>query len=218
MLEPNILIAAQAIWDYHHIGHVIKPCDIMLVLGSYDLRVADHAASLYQQNLALQVIISGGIAHTDDLLTTGWNKPEADIFAERMIEHGVPADKILRETAATNTGQNYSLAKQVLDTAGLTFGSALVVTKPVMERRAIATADIQWPDKDVVITSPPITMQDYFIGSLKDAAIEIAIMVGDMQRLQTYPEKGFMSQQVIPENVLSSYKYLVQNGFDGNLV
>lgn len=219
-LNPDIIDAAQIIWDFHAVNHTVKPCDVMLVLGSHDLQVPDHAAKLYHQNMAPLLVCSGGIAHTDpgDLLVTGWDRSEADVFADTLIQKGVPADKILREPQAKNTGQNFSLTKQLLEEMGYNFQSMLAVTKPYMERRALATADIQLPGKDVIVTAPRQPMLDYLAHSEKGIATEIAIMIGDVQRLIHYPAQGFMSEQPISEQVHQAFEYLVAQGFTGNLM
>jgi len=47
---------------------------------------------------------SGGVAHTDDLLSTTFRCSEAEAFADRMRACGVPNDSILREPLSKNTG------------------------------------------------------------------------------------------------------------------
>lgn len=219
-LPIDIVDAAHILWDFHAVHHTVKPCDVMLVLGSHDLQVPDHAAMLYKQNMAPLVVCSGGIAHTDpgDLLVTGWDRSEADVFADILIEQGVPADKILREQHAKNTGQNFSLTRDLLTEKGIHFKSMLAVTKPYMERRAWATADIQLPGIDVTVTAPRAPMLDYLSQSEKGIATEIAIMVGDVQRLIHYPVQGFMSEQPINDQVHQAFGYLVDKGFTGNLM
>ena len=46
----------------------------------------------------------------------------------------------------------------------------------------------------------------------------INTMVGDLQRLQLYPLKGFIVPQPIPKDVWDAYEKLVQAGFTKHLV
>jgi len=45
-----------------------------------------------------------------------------------------------------------------------------------------------------------------------------ARMVGDLQRIRVYPEKGFQIAQEIPADVWEAYEELVQMGFDSRLI
>jgi uncharacterized SAM-binding protein YcdF (DUF218 family) len=218
VLSDDVIHAAQVLWDFHALGHVLKPCDIMLVLGSYDLAVPEFAAQLYHQKLAPLVVCTGGIAHTDDLLATGWDKTEAEMFADVMIKAGVPQDAILCEPTAQNTGTNYTNSLLLLDEKNISFQSALVVTKPYMERRALATGEARWPDKDLLVTAPRTEMLDYLARSDKGIANEISIMVGDLQRFRVYPARGFMSVHLVPDPVWKAFEFLVSRGFTGHLV
>lgn len=38
---------ARIIWDYHLMHQTLEHADVMLVLGSHDLRVADYTAQLW---------------------------------------------------------------------------------------------------------------------------------------------------------------------------
>ena len=126
---------AQILWDYHHLGQPLQPADLIFVLGSNDLRVPTYAASLFHQQIAPLVLISGGIAHTTDLLRTGWEKTEAEMFAEVMIQAGVPKERLLLETQAHHTGENLRLGRELLEDQRISFQSAVLVTKPHVERR-----------------------------------------------------------------------------------
>jgi len=46
----------------------------------------------------------------------------------------------------------------------------------------------------------------------------ISIMVGDLQRIKVYADKGFQIPQEIPDNVLSAYEELVRAGYDRHLI
>jgi hypothetical protein len=46
----------------------------------------------------------------------------------------------------------------------------------------------------------------------------IGIMVGDLQRIRTYPARGFQIPQEIPEDVWDAFEQLVAAGYNKHLV
>lgn len=51
----------------------------------------------------------------------------------------MPAEVILTETHATNTGDNSTLTRQLLDGHGIHPRSATIICRPYQQRRAFAT-------------------------------------------------------------------------------
>ena len=213
-LTPDILILAKQLWDYHHMNHQMVKSDVILALGSHDLRVAERAAQLYLEGWAPLLVCSGGLGN----LTSGiWTESEADQFAAIAVNMGVPASAILVENKSTNTGENIIFTDRLLKEHGRNPHSFIVVQKPYMERRSYATFKKHWPDKNVAITSPQISFEDYPTDEIPlDRVIEI--MAGDLQRIREYPAKGFQIPQEIPPDVWSAYEALVAAGYDKRLV
>lgn len=211
--EEDIILAKQ-LWDYHHVNHTLQKSDCILVLGSHDTRVADRGAELYLLGFAPILIFSGGLGN----FTQGvWDESEADKFAKIAISLGVPKDAILIENRSTNTGENIMFTQQLLKEQGLDPQSFIVVQKPYMERRSFATFKKHWPDKILHVTSPQISFDDYPTGEISPERV-ISIMVGDLQRIRMYPEKGYQIFQEIPEEVWEAYEGLVKRGYDAHLI
>ena len=80
-----------------------------------------------------------------------------------------------------------------------------------------ATFKKRWPEKQLVVTSPQVAFAEYPNGeiSLEDV---INIMVGDLQRIRLYAEKGFQIPQEIPDDVWDAYEALVAAGYDSYLI
>lgn len=214
MITDEVIALAQQLWDYHHMQHVPEQSDCIFVLGSHDLRVANRGAELYLQGWAPLLIFSGGLGNvTRDI----WTETEADQFAAIAIHMGVPANAILVENKSTNTGENILFTQELLQEHGLDPQSFIVVQKPYMERRSYATFKRHWPDKQLLVTSPQISFTTY---PTADISLErvINIMVGDLQRIRIYPEKGFQIYQEIPPAIWEAYEQLVALGFDKHLV
>ena len=213
MITESVLEEARKLWDYHHLHHEPAHTACILVLGSHDLRVADRGADLYLQGWAPIIIFSGGLGN----VTRGiWKDAEADRFARIALDKGVPSEAIFTENKSTNTGENILFTGRMLEEKGLSPQSFLLVQKPYMERRSYATFKKHWPDKDLIVTSPQIAFEDYPTEEIPMERV-INIMVGDLQRIRIYPEKGFQIPMEIPEDVWSAYEKLVGWGFTEHL-
>ena len=214
MVDKQTFELANKLWDYHHVNQSLKKSDCILVLGSHDLRVAERGAELYLQGLAPIIIFSGGLGNFTKEI---WAESEADKFATIAMNMGVPRDAILIENKSTNTGENILFTQKLLKENGLDPQSFIVVQKPYMERRSYATFKKHWPEKKLAVTSPQISFEKYYNDEIPLEKV-INIMVGDLQRIKIYPEKGFQIFQEIPKDVWSAYGQLVSRGYDKHLV
>lgn len=205
---------AQILWDYLHMNHQLAKSDCILALGSYDLRIADRAAEIYLEGWAPLLIISGGLGNITKEI---WTESEADQFARIAMKKGVPQDAILIENKSTNTGQNIIFTKQLLKEKELDPQSFIVVQQPYTERRAYATCLQHWPDKQLTVTSQQIAFEKY---ATKKIPLErvISFMVGEVQRIKVYPEKGLQAYQEISDDAWNAYTRLIQLGFTKHLV
>jgi hypothetical protein len=219
-MDREVLENARVIWDYHRLGQPPRPCDVIVILCSNDLRVADHSVELVNRRWSPSVVYTGGLAHQGDLLATGWDRPEATVFAERALSRGLTLDPgaVLIEPEATNTGENFAFTARLLHARGISFRSALVVTKPFMERRAFATGRVAWPEVELVVTSPPTSFEDYLQGGALAAGDVVNLMVGDLQRIDRYGRCGFQLSQEIPPAVWTAFHRLVALGYDRHLL
>lgn len=214
MIPETTLALAQQLWDYHHVNQNLQKSDCILVLGSHDLRVAERGAELYLQGWAPLLIMSGGLGR---LTQEMWSEPEADKFAKIALEMGVPEEAILIENKSTNTGENILFTQQLLQKENLAPERFIVVQKPYMERRSFATFKKHWPEKELIVTSPQLSMQAYPTAEITLEEV-IHIMVGDLQRIKVYPEKGFQIEQEIPKEVWEAFEKLVSLGFNSHLI
>lgn len=204
---------AQKIWDYHHLNHQLEKSDLILALGSNDLRVAEYAADLYLRGYAPLLMFSG---NAGALTRHRFSQPEAEMFAEVALGRGVPEDAILIEAESTNTGENVVFSRRLLASKGIDPESLILAQKPYMERRTYATFMKFWPGKKVIVSSPPIPFSEYPTEELpKDLVINI--MVGDLQRIRIYPSRGFQIEQEIPDDVWQAFEKLVELGYDRHL-
>lgn len=219
MNEINIDTAAQKVWDYMLMHHPLKKADVIFVLGNRDTRVAEYAAQLYIDGWAPVLLIAGsGSIHN--------HKPgrerfvgttEAEVFADIAIKAGVPESAIIIENESQNTGQNYEFALKKLDERGITPKCIILVQKPYLEKRTYATGKFWLENIELLVTSPQIPFKEYPIyGRSKEQVINA--LVGELQRIKEYPQKGFQIEQDIPDDVWHAYEYLVGQGYTERMI
>ncbi len=213
----NTKSASLILRDYLQMHQALKKCDAIIVLGNSDKRTAERAAELFNGWYASVVIAAWGrsIVRTDVVTL---DKAEADVFADIMMVHWVPKENIFIENQSTNTGENIQLAYKITQEIG-NIHSVLLVHKPYMERRTIATFEKQWPDKhtDFLVTSLQLPYDQYY-GDYCDEAYVIHMMVGEVQRIIEYPALWFQSYQEVPEDVLEAYEFLLGGGYTKQLI
>jgi len=218
VVDGRIRTLVEKIWDYHQLHHDLSPADAILVLCSHDIRVAERGAQLFLERWAPLLIFSGGLGAITKHL---WDEPEADRFAGRAIAMGVPREAILIENKSTNTGENVTFTRRLLAEKQIDPDKFILVQKPYMERRSFATFRKQWPEKEVLVTSPRVSLDDYlqhYTNEMLTADDVISIMVGDLQRIRRYPELGFQIPQPIPDEVWEAYEELVKAGYNSHLI
>lgn len=212
MLSQAVIENALVLWNYHcRIDSLAVASDVERViigLGSYDLAVAEHCADLYLQGYANKIIFSG----KDGNWTTGrWQKTEAEIFADQAIAKLVPVHDILLEKFATNLGENILYSRAIVAELLPSVGEVILVTKPNTTRRAYATFMANWPQMRVMVSAPVREFAEVVAGySLEDLVHEL---VGDVQRILNYPQKGFQISQEVPDSVLQAFEYLYALGY-----
>ncbi|SHW83400.1 Uncharacterised protein [Mycobacteroides abscessus subsp. abscessus] len=62
MTNEQIMADAQTLWDYHQLGHELRPTNIAIGLGSHDIGVAEHTADLYHRGLFPLIVFTGANA------------------------------------------------------------------------------------------------------------------------------------------------------------
>lgn len=204
----------KLIWDYHLMGHQLRPADVAIGLGSHDLGVAAASTDLYHRGLFPTLVFTGGNSPTT---RARFPRGEAVHFREHALELGVPDSAILVEPNAANTGQNITLTRDLLAAAGIVPATVMLVSKPYMERRSFVTARKLWPDVEIVCASEPLELDDYF-KSIGDEKLVVDMLVGDLQRVIEYPKQGFAIAQDVPEDVHAAYESLIRDGFTSRLI
>ncbi|MCB1001529.1 MAG: YdcF family protein [Acidimicrobiales bacterium] len=132
-----------------------QPVDAIVVMGAaqYDGRPSlqlqarlDHVVELWWRGLSDTVVVTGGNQPGDRFT-------EADVSAEYLIERGVPASAILRETVGRSTYESLEEVARVLEPLGKR--SVLIVSDPFHLLRSRLSAEEL--GLDAVVSPTPTT-------------------------------------------------------------
>ena len=206
------------IWDYMHMGQLPEQVDCIVGFGCYDEDIPVRCAELYRQGYAPVVVFSGGLGRN----TTGlFTETEAERFARIAETHGVPRERIVLEDRSSNSAENLLFTPRVLEQQGITAKKIIAVHKPYMERRLLAAMGVYWPGVSAVITSPRVTLEEHLAHAASVGMSEKRVLdtiVGDLQRMKVYAQKGYQIPQEIPEEVWGAFVNLCKMGYTGQLV
>ncbi|MCT9933181.1 YdcF family protein [Planotetraspora sp. A-T 1434] len=214
VLPEAIRADVETLWDYHDLRHAVRPADVGIGLGSHDLGVATCAADLYHRGMFPLIVFTGANAPTTVAV---FPRGEAVHYQEHAIARGVPAEAVLIEPTATNTGQNISRTRELLSERGIEVRSAILISKPYQQRRAYATSRKLWPEIEITCASLPISLDDYVAG-IGDPDRVVNMLVGDTQRIVEYAKAGYAIEQPFPADVRSAYERLVEAGYTSRLI
>lgn len=175
--------------------------DAILMGGCRDLGLAEKAAELYHAGVSQKIITTG-------YQPSYMNITEAQLLADRCIELDVPSRCIIMEHDAKNTGENIRLSARLAEDAK----SIILIHKPYMSRRFLATAEAQWPSPQPKLYSAcqNITFEDYC--SIHGVEKVAYTMLGDMKRMDDYVKLGYQTQQVIADESQDAFKALIDSG------
>lgn len=207
--SAEIWQAAQRLWDFHCVYDGLCPCDVIIGLGSYDLRVATRCAELFHSGLSRQIIFTGASGNWTSGL---FPATEAEAFKDHAITEGVPEDAILLERQATHIGENIAFSAHMVPAAR----HAILVANPQTQLRCKATAKKQWPGVAHHVTAPRIRFDEQ-PQPHHDMRALICEMVGDLARLEPYARRGFQVHIPVPDEVRLAFDTLVKAGFIDHL-
>ncbi|MCK1482926.1 YdcF family protein [Bradyrhizobium sp. 193] len=132
----------------HLIDTPLRPADLLFMFGTREdvaLR-ADTAGRLWHQGYFRWSIVTGGV-------TAGSEQSECTIIKAAMVATGIPADRILEEHHAQNTGENVILSLPIIDAAlGLhNVRSVICLGNTWTARRYPMTLHRHWPEVEKML-------------------------------------------------------------------
>jgi hypothetical protein len=202
--------AVRTLWYFHHVYDDLIVSDVIIGLGSYDIRVALHCAELFHKGLAPRIAFTGAKGNWTRNL---YLPCEAEVFQICAQEAGVPQEAITLEPRATNIGENIRFSADFVPEAK----QAILVTKPQTQLRCQATAQKQWLSARALVTAPATALEDQPLPHHGKRAL-ICEMVGDTERMRSYAQLGFQKEVDVPIPVLQAFNVLVEAGFVDHLI
>ncbi|MFK4506135.1 uncharacterized SAM-binding protein YcdF (DUF218 family) [Bradyrhizobium daqingense] len=132
----------------HLINTPLRPADLLFMFGTREdvaLR-ADTAGRLWREGYFRWSIVSGGV-------TPGSEQSECTVIKAAMLAAGIPADLILEEHRAMNTGENVIFSLPIIDAAlGLhNIRSVICLGNTWTARRYPMTLHRHWPEVDKML-------------------------------------------------------------------
>ena len=209
-MDTTTIQKANKLWNYLSHNDQPEPTDAIVVCCSYDLRVCDHACKLIKSGLSNRLVVSGSTGNWTKHI---WTKKEAIIFAERARDNGIDANQFTLESKATNFGENIGFTKKLLPD----LRSATFVSKPNSLLRVKLTLEAQWPEIKSRVSSPLIEFP-HQVSNVVGILGVIHEMVGDIERIQKYPAKGYQTAHELPQDILDAYQYLIDQGFTHHMM
>jgi uncharacterized SAM-binding protein YcdF (DUF218 family) len=173
----------------HLIDTPLRPADLLFMFGTREdvaLRV-DTAARLWRKGLFRWAIVSGGV-------TPGSEQSECTIITAAMAAAGIPADNILEEHRAMNTGENVILSLPIIDAAlGLdNIRSVICLGNSWTARRYPMTLHRHWPEVEKML----LTVDSFATPRAlwhTDAEFRRR-MLHEWDKIEPYKAKGFIAE------------------------
>jgi uncharacterized SAM-binding protein YcdF (DUF218 family) len=179
----------------HLIRTPIKPADLLFVFGTREdvARRVDEAARLWREGLFRWSIVSGGVTPgSSPSASSGLS--ECEIIRDAMIARGIPAEKILQEHRAMNTGENVIFSLPVIDAVlGLkNIRSVICLGNSWTARRYPMTLQRHWPEVEKML----VTVDSF--------ATPLALwhtdpefrrrMLSEWDKIEPYKAQGFIAE------------------------
>ncbi|MGJ5178068.1 YdcF family protein [Bradyrhizobium oligotrophicum] len=132
----------------HFADTPLRPADLLFVFGTRideELR-AETAAKLWEQGYFRHAIVSGGV-------TPGADLSECTLIKAAMVQRGIPADRILEEHHAMNTGENVLLSLPVIEAAlgRSNIRTVICLGNSWTARRYAMTMQRHWPEVEKLL-------------------------------------------------------------------
>jgi uncharacterized SAM-binding protein YcdF (DUF218 family) len=208
-------IPAEIIFEYLYLREPASKADAILGFGHFDSKIPVRCGELYHTGWASQLIFTGGMG----VGTADLDQPEALYFKRVLLQHfpAIQDSAIITETNSSNTGENIRFTTELLrlQYPHLVFGSGiqrvLISANAYRQRRVYHTCQQYFPQL-TWINSPPETsyLTEKIMFASKSECLDEHLL-GEVERLISYPSKGFMSDITIPDQILEAFRTLKDN-------
>lgn len=141
----------------------ITKVDMIILLGNSLLYTVEIAAKAFQNKLAKELMVVGGIGHSTELLRRNVensakykdvncnDKAEAEIIKEILSRYyKIDEKNIITENKSTNCGSNAYESLKLIQSEGKEVKSVILIQDPTMQLRTAASFKKEWKNiKDI---------------------------------------------------------------------
>ena len=204
-LLPELALLLDPLWKFLALADPPVHADVIFVFGSQDLQVPRHAASLYRSGYAPTVLVTG---HYGRMTRDDFEKPEALVFKDVLVRAGVPPQAIVAESTAGNTLENVTRGLSLLRQKKVLCRSVLLVAKPFVMRRCVATFARQAPD--VRVSCCPYT-EDMAASIDRTPSSFARRLVEELNRIDRYATNGDIERQQMSKQLRIAAKNILHH-------
>lgn len=173
----------------HLIRTPLKPADLLFVFGTRENvgRRVDEAWRLWRDGFFPWSIVSGG-------MTPGAALSECEVIKTAMVARGIPAERILEEHRATNTGENVIFSLPVIEAAlGLkNIRSVICLGNTWTARRYPMTLHRHWPEVEKMLVT--VDGFDAPRALWHTDAVFRTLVLAEWDKIEPYKAKGFIAE------------------------
>ncbi len=177
-----------------------EKADLIFLFGGLFNIAPQKGLELYNQGYAPKILVTGKKGAT-------WKEEKtiAETFKDYLIKGGVPDNNILVQDTSTNTLEDITHARPILEQAGLKFKKVILVSRPFHQRRVQATFKKQFPYAVKIVNQPGNEPFEEFVNryGMEKAAEKL---LGEFDKLKLYADKGDIENQAVPENIAEVVK------------
>lgn len=213
MYSNDVLNMARKIYDYMNIRDAkIEKSDLIAGFGHFDIKIPQHCASLYQKNLSRKILFTGGRgAGSADM-----KEAEAVEFKNELLRvlPAFPEKDLILESESTNTGENITFSEKILKgldpgfTFGQGIGAVIAVASPYRQKRVHLALKKLFPRVKVYNSPPESAFEDEMKLFCDKGEDLVKHLIGELERIKVYPEKGFIEYEEIPDEIGDIYREL----------
>lgn len=166
--------AIQDISNFIFMNDTPQKSDIILIPGTSQSAVAEHAARLYCSGYAKYVLPSGMYSskigrfareRIDNPQYAGEFATDFEYCKHILMKNGVPEKAIICEDRATNSMENAEYSAVVLKELGITINRAILCCQSFHARRAFMSYSLHFPNVEILVAptdTQEITKEEWF--------------------------------------------------------
>ena len=173
----------------HLIRTPLKAADLLFLFGTREgvAERVEEAFRLWRDGFFRWAIVSGGV-------TPGSHLSECAVIKAAMVARGIPAEQILEEHRAMNTGENVMFSLPILDTAlGLkNIKSVICLGNRWTARRYPMTLHRHWPEVEKMLVTVDSLATPLPLWHT-DAEFRRRVL-HEWDKIEPYKAKGFIAE------------------------